>query len=172
METSFSGNLNQRKKINSGEYPETEFLKAFAEMARRVWLDLRSETPLSQVRRLPSETPKICNICLASFSLIGSPPPFSNSVNLKCSLPRFNYHKAIAELKKNRVKKQRPEMVVNSGEPTTEPWFKPKKGSVIPAKRRSVKKMMFDSMVQSVASLFQSFSFCFCGSSDMKQSNK
>ncbi|CAK9148083.1 unnamed protein product [Ilex paraguariensis] len=38
METSFSGNLNQRKKINSGEYPETEFFKAFAEMARRVWL--------------------------------------------------------------------------------------------------------------------------------------
>ncbi|CAK9172393.1 unnamed protein product, partial [Ilex paraguariensis] len=50
METSFSGNLNQRKKINSGEYPETEFLKAFAEMARRVWLDLRSETPLSQIQ--------------------------------------------------------------------------------------------------------------------------
>ncbi|CAK9183995.1 unnamed protein product [Ilex paraguariensis] len=38
METSFFGNLNQRKKINSGEYPETEFFKAFAEMARRVWL--------------------------------------------------------------------------------------------------------------------------------------
>lgn len=38
MEFSFSGNLNQRKLVNSGEYPETEFFKAFAEMGRRVWL--------------------------------------------------------------------------------------------------------------------------------------
>ncbi|CAK9152636.1 unnamed protein product [Ilex paraguariensis] len=38
METSFSGNLNQRKMINSSEYPETEFFKVFAEMARRVWI--------------------------------------------------------------------------------------------------------------------------------------
>lgn len=38
MEFSFSGNLNQRKTVNSGEFPETEFFKAFAEMGRRVWL--------------------------------------------------------------------------------------------------------------------------------------
>ncbi|XP_057764133.1 protein GRAVITROPIC IN THE LIGHT 1-like [Salvia miltiorrhiza] len=38
MEFSFSGNLNQRKMVNSGEFPETEFFKAFAEMGRRVWL--------------------------------------------------------------------------------------------------------------------------------------
>ncbi|KAL0300648.1 UNVERIFIED_CONTAM: hypothetical protein Sradi_6341600 [Sesamum radiatum] len=38
MEFSFSGNLNQRKMVNSGEYPETEFFKSFAEMGRRVWL--------------------------------------------------------------------------------------------------------------------------------------
>lgn len=38
METSFSGNLNQRKVINSGECPETVFFAAFAEMAKRVWL--------------------------------------------------------------------------------------------------------------------------------------
>ncbi|KAL0305593.1 UNVERIFIED_CONTAM: hypothetical protein Sradi_5976600 [Sesamum radiatum] len=38
MEFSFSGNLNQRKVVNSGEYPETDFFKAFAEMGRRVWL--------------------------------------------------------------------------------------------------------------------------------------
>ncbi|KAL3522550.1 hypothetical protein ACH5RR_015384 [Cinchona calisaya] len=38
MEFSFSGNLNQRKLVNSGEYPDTEFFKAFAEMGRRVWL--------------------------------------------------------------------------------------------------------------------------------------
>ncbi|KAG8385400.1 hypothetical protein BUALT_Bualt03G0039100 [Buddleja alternifolia] len=38
MEFSFSGNLNQRKMVNSGEYPETEFFKMFAEMGRRVWL--------------------------------------------------------------------------------------------------------------------------------------
>ncbi|CAK9140423.1 unnamed protein product, partial [Ilex paraguariensis] len=66
--------------------------------------------------------------------------------------------------------------VVNSGEPTTEPWFKPKKGSVIPAKRRSVKKMMLDTIVQSVACLFRSSSsLCSsgiplsenCGSSNM-----
>ncbi|KAL3851414.1 hypothetical protein ACJIZ3_013296 [Penstemon smallii] len=38
MEFSFSGNLNQRKMVNSGEFPETEFFKMFAEMGRRVWL--------------------------------------------------------------------------------------------------------------------------------------
>ncbi|XP_042007721.1 protein GRAVITROPIC IN THE LIGHT 1-like isoform X2 [Salvia splendens] len=38
MEFSFSGNLNQRKMVNSGEFPETEFFKAFAEMGRRIWL--------------------------------------------------------------------------------------------------------------------------------------
>ncbi|KAL6544877.1 hypothetical protein OROMI_023739 [Orobanche minor] len=38
MESSFSGNLNQRKMVDSGEYPETEFFKMFAEMSRRVWL--------------------------------------------------------------------------------------------------------------------------------------
>ncbi|XP_057466484.1 protein GRAVITROPIC IN THE LIGHT 1-like [Actinidia eriantha] len=38
METSFSGNLGQRKQINSGEFPETPFFSAFAEMAKRVWL--------------------------------------------------------------------------------------------------------------------------------------
>ncbi|KAL7246132.1 hypothetical protein ACSBR2_001297 [Camellia fascicularis] len=39
-------------------------------------------------------------------------------------------------------------------EAKTEPFFKPKKGSVIPAKRRLVKTMMFDYIAQSMASLF------------------
>ncbi|KAL6567346.1 hypothetical protein OROGR_001014 [Orobanche gracilis] len=38
MELGFFGNLNQRKMVNSGEFPETEFFKTFAEMGRRVWL--------------------------------------------------------------------------------------------------------------------------------------
>ncbi|KAL3615145.1 hypothetical protein CASFOL_040806 [Castilleja foliolosa] len=39
MEFSFFGNLNQRKTVmSSGEWPETEFFKVFAEMSRRVWL--------------------------------------------------------------------------------------------------------------------------------------
>ncbi|XP_022892330.1 protein GRAVITROPIC IN THE LIGHT 1-like [Olea europaea var. sylvestris] len=38
MEFSISGNLHQRKMVNSGEYPETEFFKGFAEMGRRIWL--------------------------------------------------------------------------------------------------------------------------------------
>ncbi|KAJ8545403.1 hypothetical protein K7X08_017986 [Anisodus acutangulus] len=38
MEFSFSGKLNQRKLLNSGEFPETEFFKVFSEMGRRVWL--------------------------------------------------------------------------------------------------------------------------------------
>ncbi|KAL8511670.1 hypothetical protein ACS0TY_018184 [Phlomoides rotata] len=38
MEFSFSGNLNQRKMVNSGEFPETEFFKMYAEMGRRIWL--------------------------------------------------------------------------------------------------------------------------------------
>uniref|UniRef100_A0A5B7A1R9 Uncharacterized protein n=1 Tax=Davidia involucrata TaxID=16924 RepID=A0A5B7A1R9_DAVIN len=38
MEVSFSGNLNQRNLISSGEYPESTFFAGFAEMAKRVWL--------------------------------------------------------------------------------------------------------------------------------------
>ncbi|XP_051125992.1 protein GRAVITROPIC IN THE LIGHT 1-like [Andrographis paniculata] len=38
MEFSFAGNLNQRKMVNSGEYPETDLFKTFAEVGRRVWL--------------------------------------------------------------------------------------------------------------------------------------
>lgn len=35
-------------------------------------------------------------------------------------------------------------------------WFKPKKGSVFPAKRKLVKTMVFDSIVKWVASVFYS----------------
>jgi hypothetical protein len=42
----------------------------------------------------------------------------------------------------------------------TQPRFKPKNGSVIPAKRRLVKTMMFDYIVQSISCLL-----CSCGSS-------
>ncbi|KAI3717207.1 hypothetical protein L1987_68675 [Smallanthus sonchifolius] len=38
MEFSFSGNLSQRKTLNSWQFPETEFFGAFAEMARRMWI--------------------------------------------------------------------------------------------------------------------------------------
>ncbi|CAA2989726.1 GRAVITROPIC IN THE LIGHT 1-like [Olea europaea subsp. europaea] len=57
MEFSFAGNLNQRKMVNSGEYPETEFFKAYAEMGRRVWLlhflafSLDQEVSIFQVKR-------------------------------------------------------------------------------------------------------------------------
>ncbi|KAJ4700795.1 Filaggrin-2 like [Melia azedarach] len=42
------------------------------------------------------------------------------------------------------------------GRATTEPRFKPKKGSMIPSRRRLVKRMMFDELVQSLASVFGS----------------
>ncbi|KAG2665861.1 hypothetical protein I3760_15G028300 [Carya illinoinensis] len=35
------------------------------------------------------------------------------------------------------------------------PWFKPKGGSVFPAKRRSVKRMMLDSFIQFLARNFR-----------------
>ncbi|XP_077252254.1 protein GRAVITROPIC IN THE LIGHT 1-like [Tasmannia lanceolata] len=38
METSFFGDLNQRRILNSGGFPETGFFSDFAEMAKRVWL--------------------------------------------------------------------------------------------------------------------------------------
>ncbi|KAL8503163.1 hypothetical protein ACS0TY_022055 [Phlomoides rotata] len=38
MEFSFSRNLNQRKMVNFGEFPGTEFFKMFAEIGRRIWL--------------------------------------------------------------------------------------------------------------------------------------
>ncbi|CAI8618698.1 unnamed protein product [Vicia faba] len=37
MECSLFGNLNQRKLVNSGEFPHSSFFIAFAEMAKRVW---------------------------------------------------------------------------------------------------------------------------------------
>ncbi|XP_057421608.1 protein GRAVITROPIC IN THE LIGHT 1 [Lotus japonicus] len=37
MECSLFGNLNQRKLVNSGGYPDSAFFTAFAEMAKRVW---------------------------------------------------------------------------------------------------------------------------------------
>ncbi|KAJ8450339.1 hypothetical protein Cgig2_004796 [Carnegiea gigantea] len=39
--------------------------------------------------------------------------------------------------------------------------FKPKKGGVIPPKRKLVKKMVFDSIVASIVSLFRSLASCF-----------
>ncbi|CAN0853576.1 Protein GRAVITROPIC IN THE LIGHT 1 [Linum grandiflorum] len=38
MECSLFGNLNQRKAVTSGAFPDTAFFSAFAEMARRVWV--------------------------------------------------------------------------------------------------------------------------------------
>ncbi|GMH24906.1 hypothetical protein Nepgr_026749 [Nepenthes gracilis] len=38
MESSFFGNLNQRRLIESGEFPETSFFTTFSEMAKRMWL--------------------------------------------------------------------------------------------------------------------------------------
>ncbi|KAF5752807.1 hypothetical protein HS088_TW01G00725 [Tripterygium wilfordii] len=38
MECSLFGNLNQRKRLNSGEVPDSGFFTGFAEMAKRVWL--------------------------------------------------------------------------------------------------------------------------------------
>ncbi|KAI4332504.1 hypothetical protein L6164_017408 [Bauhinia variegata] len=37
MECSLFGNLNQRKMVNSGGYPDSPFFTAFAEMAKHVW---------------------------------------------------------------------------------------------------------------------------------------
>ncbi|CAH8355470.1 unnamed protein product [Eruca vesicaria subsp. sativa] len=38
MECSFFGNLNQRKLVNSGGFPDSGFFAAFCEMAKRIWL--------------------------------------------------------------------------------------------------------------------------------------
>ncbi|EYU43307.1 hypothetical protein ABFS82_08G134200 [Erythranthe guttata] len=38
MEVSFFGDLRYRKMVDSGEWPESEFFKMFAEMGRRVWV--------------------------------------------------------------------------------------------------------------------------------------
>lgn len=37
MECSLFGNLNQRKQVNSGGFPDSAFFTLFAEMAKRVW---------------------------------------------------------------------------------------------------------------------------------------
>ncbi|XAR59267.1 hypothetical protein NMG60_11015011 [Bertholletia excelsa] len=57
METSFSGNLGQRKMIKSGEWPDTAFFAAFTEVAKRVWLlhclafSFDQEVQIFQVKR-------------------------------------------------------------------------------------------------------------------------
>ncbi|KAJ6367890.1 hypothetical protein OIU78_000459 [Salix suchowensis] len=37
MECSLFGNLNQRKLVSSGGFPDSAFFNAFVEMARRLW---------------------------------------------------------------------------------------------------------------------------------------
>ncbi|XP_023645719.1 protein GRAVITROPIC IN THE LIGHT 1 [Capsella rubella] len=57
MECSFFGNLNQRKLVNSGGFPDSGFFAAFCEMARRIWLlhclafSLSENVTVFQVRR-------------------------------------------------------------------------------------------------------------------------
>ncbi|KAF5183775.1 Gravitropic in the light [Thalictrum thalictroides] len=57
MELAFFGDMNQRNIVNSGEYPETTFFIAFAEMAKHVWLlhclafSFNPEINIFQVRR-------------------------------------------------------------------------------------------------------------------------
>lgn len=57
MEKSFFGNLSQRSLVKSGEFPDTSFFAAFAEMAKRVWLlhclgfSFEPEASIFQVRR-------------------------------------------------------------------------------------------------------------------------
>ncbi|GLU13843.1 hypothetical protein SLE2022_304530 [Rubroshorea leprosula] len=57
MECSFFGNLNQRKLLTSGGFPETAFFFGFAEMAKRVWLlhrmafSLHEEVSIFQVKK-------------------------------------------------------------------------------------------------------------------------
>ncbi|XP_027191376.1 protein GRAVITROPIC IN THE LIGHT 1 [Cicer arietinum] len=57
MECSLFGNLNQRKVVNSGGYPDSAFFLAFAEMAKRVWtlhylaLSFQEEFNIFQVKK-------------------------------------------------------------------------------------------------------------------------
>jgi hypothetical protein len=66
------------------------------------------------------------------------------------------------------------EMKLNSGEigTKTEAWFKPKKGSVFPKEKRSVKRMMFDFLVQSVGSVCSSCFFSSRRGASSHQENK
>ncbi|XP_061364899.1 protein GRAVITROPIC IN THE LIGHT 1 [Gastrolobium bilobum] len=57
MECSLFGNLNQRKLVNSGGYPDSAFFIAFAEMAKRVWalhclaLSFEEDVTIFQVKK-------------------------------------------------------------------------------------------------------------------------
>lgn len=66
------------------------------------------------------------------------------------------------------------EMKRNSGEigTKTEARFKPKKGSVFPKEKRSVKRMMFDYVVQSVGSVCSSCFFSSRHGASSHQENK
>ncbi|XP_028755741.1 protein GRAVITROPIC IN THE LIGHT 1-like isoform X2 [Neltuma alba] len=57
MECSLFGNLNQRKQVNSGGFPDSAFFTSFAEMAKRVWdlhflaLSFDDEVSIFQVKK-------------------------------------------------------------------------------------------------------------------------
>lgn len=74
----------------------------------------------------------------------------------------FNNFKALTNslhstLKPHPYKLKAFEMELNMDEKMVgaevEPWFKPKKGGLIPPKRKLVKRMMFELMVKSIATL-------------------
>ncbi|XP_057751683.1 protein GRAVITROPIC IN THE LIGHT 1-like [Arachis stenosperma] len=77
MECSLFGNLNQRKMVNSGGYPESPFFTAFAEMAWRVWslqclaLSFEEEVSIFQVKK----NARFCEVymeCVTEDAVSGS----------------------------------------------------------------------------------------------------
>ncbi|KAL4333694.1 hypothetical protein GQ457_07G029850 [Hibiscus cannabinus] len=80
MECSFFGNLNQRKLVTSGGFPDTAFFTAFAEMARRFWLlhslgfSMHEQVSIFQVK-------KDCGFSEVYMENVNDGSPLSGEIN-------------------------------------------------------------------------------------------
>ncbi|KAI3411524.1 uncharacterized protein J3R85_017896 [Psidium guajava] len=105
MECSFFGNLNHRKAMSSGGWPDSPFLAAFAEMAKRVWVLHRlafafgEEVAVFQVTR-GCRFSEVFMECVAEDALLQPPPSTDPDPDLKVGftvVPGFKIGKTVIQ---------------------------------------------------------------------------
>ncbi|KAF7840349.1 protein GRAVITROPIC IN THE LIGHT 1 [Senna tora] len=108
MECSFFGNLNLRKQVNSGGFPDSAFFVAFAEMAKRVWdlhwlaMSFDEEVSIFQVKKNSrfSEVYMECVTQLESVSESGEESAGSDAADLRVGftvVPGFKMGKTVVQ---------------------------------------------------------------------------
>ncbi|KAJ4703702.1 IRK-interacting protein [Melia azedarach] len=79
MECSLFGNLNQRKLINAGDFPDSGFFTSFAEMARRVWLLHRLAYSFDQEINI-FQVPRNCRFSEVYMDNVSDESIYSNEI--------------------------------------------------------------------------------------------